>query len=445
VTRFIQRFNDVWEPDDLATYSGLIAAGSAYHPQFGGINGAWLGDILTRAGMDYVAYDIFEGYRTTILDLNSGEVPKSDRGSFDLVINCGTSEHVLNQYNVFRCMHDAVRVGGLIYHNLPMTGYLTHGYFTYTPMLFGDLARANRYEIVKMDFVGPNGSEIVSEQLVARYADVVRFDASDPVAPRWHNMPVPTGGIAISLRRTTPEPFRASLEATTTAGSVAPEVQRAYQRHDSGAGQQVAGDAAIAAKRATVDQWIRSILDRFASPDLGYREIVRLYDAHEEAYGGGEPFPPLIEKKALELALVEFPQRKDLQARLEQVEESLRERWPLLRLDYDPAVVDERAIAVDGAETGLLSIAPEERQFHYAVAAFRRYLAAGRPECYPLGLELEALRYSAEELYPDDAALKVRYGIQIGKLSVSLTLRRSMSAQQEATSGCADSPKEVSR
>ena len=43
-----------------------------------------------------------------------------------------------------------------------------------------------------MDFVGPQGTTAVSEQLVERYPDMVRFDPADPIARRWHNFLVRT-------------------------------------------------------------------------------------------------------------------------------------------------------------------------------------------------------------------------------------------------------------
>jgi predicted O-methyltransferase YrrM/SAM-dependent methyltransferase len=426
VIRFVRYFNDVWEPDDLAAYAEVVAAGSALHPQWGGVNGAWLGDILSRAGIDYVAYDIFEGYRTTVFDLNSGDMPRADCGSFDVVLNCGTSEHVLNQYNTLKIMHDAARVGGLIYHAVPMTGYLKHGYFNYSPMLFCDLARVNRYEIVKMNFVGPQATGIVSEHLVDGYQIRVPFDESDPITPRWQQVPVPDGIVSVLLRRTTREGFRASLEARTAAHPVASAVLGAYDHREAPAPDHDAG-VTTAAKRAAVDRWVESILARFTDPDLEHSEIVRLFEAHREAYDG-IPFPPLLEKKGLDLALAAYPQREDLTARLRHVETLLEERWPLLGVGYDRAVVDEQAIAMDGIEAELSSISCRRTRFDHAVAAFHRYLAAGRPEQYPPALELDALRYAAEELCPDDWSLRTRLGSCAGKISNSMTLRRKAPA-----------------
>src|SRR5215208_7207699 len=117
----------------LKEFCELMSLGAMRHPIAGGLNGAWLGELLERLGCEYVAYDIFQGYMTTLFDLNRSAVPPSHRGHFDVVINCGTTEHVLNQLNSFRVIHDAARIGALMYHALPMVGYLDHGYFSYNP------------------------------------------------------------------------------------------------------------------------------------------------------------------------------------------------------------------------------------------------------------------------------------------------------------------------
>jgi len=92
-------------------------------------------------------------------------------------------------------------------------------------MLFCDLARMNRDESLKMNFVGPQATGTVSQQLVDGYQNIVQFERSDPIASRWQNVPVPDGLASALLRRTTPEPFRASLETRTSARPV-PECSR---------------------------------------------------------------------------------------------------------------------------------------------------------------------------------------------------------------------------
>ena len=82
------------------------------------------------------------------LDLNYDEIDKNFINKFDFVTNFGTSEHILNQLNFFKTMHDITRVGGYMISELPCMFGLNHGMFKYEPKFFMDLARANAYSIV---------------------------------------------------------------------------------------------------------------------------------------------------------------------------------------------------------------------------------------------------------------------------------------------------------
>jgi hypothetical protein len=84
------------------------------------------------------------------IDLNKGRVPFRYRGAFDLAINAGTTEHIANQGNAFAGIHGLVRTGGLMYHQVPATGYIDHGFFGYQPKFFHRLAKSNDYEIVHL-------------------------------------------------------------------------------------------------------------------------------------------------------------------------------------------------------------------------------------------------------------------------------------------------------
>jgi cyclopropane fatty-acyl-phospholipid synthase-like methyltransferase len=57
------------------------------------------------------------------LDLNHDIVPEDWRSRFDLLINAGTTEHVVNHDNAFRVMHDLVKVGGFMIHEVPVAGF----------------------------------------------------------------------------------------------------------------------------------------------------------------------------------------------------------------------------------------------------------------------------------------------------------------------------------
>jgi hypothetical protein len=71
-------------------------------------------------------------------------VPYGLKGSFDLLVNAGASEHVANQDDCFRIMHDLTRVGGVMYHEVPAFLF-GHGLVNYSPLFFLQLARLNDY------------------------------------------------------------------------------------------------------------------------------------------------------------------------------------------------------------------------------------------------------------------------------------------------------------
>lgn len=68
-------------------------------------------------------------------------------GEFDVTYNHGTAEHVFNIAQVFRTMHEACKVGGIMIHEGPFTGWVDHGFYCLQPTLFWDLATANGYKV----------------------------------------------------------------------------------------------------------------------------------------------------------------------------------------------------------------------------------------------------------------------------------------------------------
>lgn len=109
---------------------------------------AFAAKLFQRAGFSYKAVDIARYANTLQIDLNRGLLPFWHRRRYALVMNCGTTEHVLNQLNAFRLIHDACKVGGLMYHGVPMAGMFEHGLVSYSPKFFVQLVAANSYETV---------------------------------------------------------------------------------------------------------------------------------------------------------------------------------------------------------------------------------------------------------------------------------------------------------
>jgi hypothetical protein len=103
-------------------------------------------------GFRYKAIDIDETPQSIPLDLNYDEVPFDEKGKSHIVTNFGTTEHVANQLNAFKIIHDLTAVGGIMIHNLPTQGMPNHGLFNYNPKFFWMLARSNGYQCLHCDY-----------------------------------------------------------------------------------------------------------------------------------------------------------------------------------------------------------------------------------------------------------------------------------------------------
>lgn len=159
---FIQKFNQELSHDDLYVIVKRLEAGSGYSVESGGVNGAWVGEFLELCGMKYKSLDISSMYNTEIFDLNFQTVNKHNKESADIVLNFGTTEHVFNQFNAFKTIHDLCAPGGFMVHSLPCSGYCDHGFFQYTGRFFYELAGINNYEIIYSSYT--------------KYSDVIYFD-----------------------------------------------------------------------------------------------------------------------------------------------------------------------------------------------------------------------------------------------------------------------------
>ena len=71
--------------------------------------------------------------------------------SFDLVTDFGTGEHIFDQAQVWRTLHDLVKPGGYIAFDRPSQGYGKHCFYLTTRTLYEDIAAANRYTIVRLE------------------------------------------------------------------------------------------------------------------------------------------------------------------------------------------------------------------------------------------------------------------------------------------------------
>ncbi|HLI11523.1 MAG TPA: hypothetical protein VKY65_07975 [Alphaproteobacteria bacterium] len=250
VRDFISHYLPTKSGSEVEKFASRIVEGSSYDADKGGSNGAFAGELLDCCGINYTSLDIAVGYKTKIFDLNRDRLPKTLRGAFDAVLNIGTTEHVLNQYNSFQVIHDATRVGGCIVHQLPTAGFTDHGYFIYTGRLLFDLVGYNGYEIVDIWYDGPVGEDDLYTSVRAYktlFPKLVELAAASPVR-------VPNCALTVIMRKTKDAPFVACLETSTGVGEIPLKVRSNYS-YSAGFGAKVRAAASAVAPDALV-KWL---------------------------------------------------------------------------------------------------------------------------------------------------------------------------------------------
>jgi hypothetical protein len=210
---FALEHRDVDSEEQLSAAIRQLSARSTWPKGIG--DPVYFFEFAALCGLDYLAYDIFAGQKIRIFDLNLDAVPEHHCGRFDCVFNFGTTEHVFNQYNAFKVIHDLTRVGGHMFHQVPTTGYINHGYWVYSPRIFLELSRANNYEVKAFWITGPQGTSQIANE--ARAPELVWDDALPENGQLWWQQnPIPNGLINALLQKTTDEKFRLVLDTTTS-------------------------------------------------------------------------------------------------------------------------------------------------------------------------------------------------------------------------------------
>ncbi len=152
-------------------------------------------------GCSYAAIE-YGGHRGVIaFDLNRDTVSDGLRGSADLVVNCGTTEHVMNQDNAFRAIHDLAKPNGVMFHEVPCAGLLTHGVVGYTASFFWLLCRYNQYQVIELT-VRDNGDAMISPDI-----DDSNRQFGRPWALVAAKKMLPVISICAVLRKTVDQPY----------------------------------------------------------------------------------------------------------------------------------------------------------------------------------------------------------------------------------------------
>jgi|SRR5579864_1141076 len=166
-------------------------------------------DFWTWLGFNYASIDIDGSPGSIPLDLNYDEVPTGLIGRYDVVTNFGTTEHVANQLQSFKIIHDLAAAGALMLHVLPAGGMPNHGLVSYNPKFFWMLGRSNGYKIAFMT-MGQSAPAGLPNDLVEFLALYEPQAQADFAAFR-----MPATSVVVALQKVFDTPFVPPLDVPT--------------------------------------------------------------------------------------------------------------------------------------------------------------------------------------------------------------------------------------
>jgi hypothetical protein len=174
-------------------------------------------ELWTWLGFSYASIDIDGTPGSIPLDLNFSDVPSELVGKHHLVTNFGTTEHVANQANAFKIVHDLTAPGGVMMHTLPAQGAFNHGLINYNPKFFWALARANDYRWLYFDFT----SDAVAHPMPDNLVEAVRpfRPAIEQTAAAYR---VADCSLWVALQKRDDAPFAAPSDGPATEAQSAP-------------------------------------------------------------------------------------------------------------------------------------------------------------------------------------------------------------------------------
>ena len=152
--------------------------------------------IWTWLGFEYAAIDIDGSPGSIPLDLNFDDVPKKFKKHFQLVTNLGTTEHVANQLQAFKIIHDLTADSGVMIHNLPAQGFMNHGLVNYNLKFFWMLARSNGYKLIYSDFTVADKPYRLPENIAD---DIRNFETN--IDERAKNFEAIDCGITVAMQK----------------------------------------------------------------------------------------------------------------------------------------------------------------------------------------------------------------------------------------------------
>lgn len=79
-----------------------------------------------------------------------GDLPDDLNGKYDLIFDGGTLEHLFDVQKAIDNVNKLLKPGGIVIHSVPMSGYINHGFYQFSPTFFFDCYKSNGYDDLKM-------------------------------------------------------------------------------------------------------------------------------------------------------------------------------------------------------------------------------------------------------------------------------------------------------
>jgi hypothetical protein len=186
-------------------------------------NAPFARDFWEWLGFSYAAIDIDGSPGSIPLDLNFDSTPPNMFGKFNVVTNCGTTEHIANQLNAFKVIHELCALGGVMIHNLPAQGMMNHGLINYNPKFFWMLARSNGYKWLHADLLMSTVPHPLPADVVG---EMQKF--SSEFTQRAEDYRLYSGGLLVALQKEVDIPYVPPIDVPTGAAVDNPELKKRY-------------------------------------------------------------------------------------------------------------------------------------------------------------------------------------------------------------------------
>jgi len=102
-----------------------------------------------------------------LFDLNSDELPEKLHRQYDYILDGGTLEHIFQVPNALHNIVLMLKSSGKIFHYLPASGWINHGYYTFSPSLFNDFYRNEQFFIEDLQIVLEN-RDLIAQGILPR-------------------------------------------------------------------------------------------------------------------------------------------------------------------------------------------------------------------------------------------------------------------------------------